>query len=257
VLRHRKIGEADRVLTVFSADQGKFDVIAKGVRRPTSRKSGHLEELSHSSLLLAQGRSLDVVTQCEGIESLAGLRSNLEQLSAAFYISELVDRFAAERQENRAVFELMLCCLRGLDGGVSAGLTLRYFEIQLLGHTGFQPQLRVCASCRGPIDPVVNSFSPAAGGVVCRNCRVDEGMLRSLSVNALKVLRMLQTGSYADALRLRLTASLSAEVEGHLAGCLKHVLEREIRSGEFIRSLRSLSSPAASLSEEGTEIVVS
>jgi DNA repair protein RecO (recombination protein O) len=65
VLHHREIGEADKVLTIYSADQGKFDAIAKGVRRPTSRKSGHLEELSHSSLLLAHGRTLDVVTQCE------------------------------------------------------------------------------------------------------------------------------------------------------------------------------------------------
>lgn len=252
VLRHRKIGEADRVLTVFSADQGKFDVIAKGVRRPTSRKSGHLEELSHSSLLLAQGRSLDVVTQCEVIESLANLKSDLERLSAAFYLAELVNRFTAERQENHAIYQLLLRCLRGLDGGGAAGVTLRYFEMQLLGYAGFQPQLRVCASCRGSIDPVLNAFSPTAGGVVCGNCRVEQSMLSPLTVNGLKVLRLLQEGSYADALRLRLTGVLTSETEEHLGRYLKHVLEREIRSGEFLRSLRSLPSGTLSWKDAAT-----
>src|SRR5581483_2273902 len=97
VLHHRELGEADKVLTLYSPDLGKFDAIAKGVRRPTSRKSGHLEELSHSTLLLAHGRTLEVVTQCELLESFAGLREDLSRLGAAVYLAELVERFSAER----------------------------------------------------------------------------------------------------------------------------------------------------------------
>ena len=252
MLRHRKIGEADRILTIFSAEQGKFDVIAKGVRRPTSRKSGHLEELSRTSLLLAQGRTLDVITQCEVIESLAALRGDLERLSAGFYLAELVDRFSAERQENLAIYKLLLECLRGLETGGAAAATLRYFEVQLLSYSGFQPQLRVCASCRGAIEAVVNSFSSSAGGVVCGNCRVEEGALLPLSVNGLKVMRLLQTGSYVDALRLRATPALTSELEEHLRRYLRHVLEHEVRSGEFLRSVRSLR-PAH---DEAAEVVV-
>jgi DNA repair protein RecO (recombination protein O) len=240
VLHHREIGEADKVLTIYSADQGKFDAIAKGVRRPTSRKSGHLEELSHSSLLLAHGRTLDVVTQCEVLESFASLRDDLSRLSAAVYLAELVERFSVERQENYPLYHALLEALRGLDAGNSPDLTLRWFEVQLLEHSGFAPQLRACAACHGPIEPVVNSFSPQAGGVVCPNCRGMEAALRPLTVNALKVLRLLQTSGYAAALRLRLPQGLAAELEDHLHRYIRHVLEHELRSREFLRSLREL-----------------
>jgi DNA repair protein RecO (recombination protein O) len=240
VLRYRRLGEADRILTILSRDQGKFDVVAKGVRRPRSHKGGHLEELSHSSMLLAKGRSLDTVTQCELIDSLAGLRSDLDRLGAAVYLAELVDRFTEERQENRQVYNLLLLCLRGLNGGKDRTLTLRYFEMQLLERAGFRPQLQFCASCNGRIDAVVNAFSGMAGGIVCESCRADSAVLRPLSVNGLKVLRHLQTNSYEQSLRLRLDPVLVAEVEDLLGRYLRYVLEHEVRSAAFLHSLRSL-----------------
>ncbi|MCB0115895.1 MAG: recombination protein O N-terminal domain-containing protein, partial [Caldilineaceae bacterium] len=57
VLRRRDQGEADRVLTVFTPDQGKRDLIAKGIRKTTSRKAGHLELFTHVSMLVAQART--------------------------------------------------------------------------------------------------------------------------------------------------------------------------------------------------------
>jgi DNA repair protein RecO (recombination protein O) len=240
VLRHRRLGEADRILTIISRDQGKFDVVAKGVRRPRSHKSGHLEELSHSSLLLAKGRSLDTVTQCETVESFASLRTGLEALGAGIYIAELVERFTEERQENRLIYDLLLLCLRGLDLARDKTLTIRFFEMQLLEHAGFQPQLQVCAACAGRIEAVVNVFSGAAGGIVCEACRIDSSVLRPLSVNGLKVLRHLQTNSYEQCLRLRLDQALAAEVEDLLGRYLRYVLEHEVRSAAFLQSLRSL-----------------
>jgi DNA repair protein RecO (recombination protein O) len=238
VLRHRRIGEADTILTLYTPEHGKFDAIAKGVRRPTSRKSGHLEELSRSSLLLARGHSLDVITQCQLIESFTSLRSDLPRLSRALYVAELVDRFSADRQENEAVYSLLSATLGQLAEAQEPDQTVRYFELQLLALTGFQPQLRSCASCRGPVDAVINSFSPAAGGVICTNCRAFETSLRPLTVNALKVLRLLQDGSGGEARRLRLTPVLAMEIEEHLNRYIQHILEREVRSRAFMRSVR-------------------
>lgn len=239
ILRDRKIGEADKVLTLFTAEQGKFDAIAKGVRRPMSRKSGHLEVLSHSSLLLAHGRSLDVITQCETLASFSPLRDDLQRLSRALYVSELVDRFTMERQENRALYHLMLETLAQLATGSELDLTLRSFEVQMLTLSGYQPQLRTCAACSGPISPVVNYFSPMAGGVVCAGCRASDTAMRPLTVNALKVLRLLQAGTGGNVARLRLSEGLGGEIEAHLRLYIRHILEREVRSRDFIRSLRA------------------
>lgn len=238
ILRHRRMGEADKVLTLFTPNYGKIEVIAKGARRPKSRKTGHLEILSRSTLLLARGRNLDVVTQSEGAESLVTLREDLERLSQAIYVAELVDRFSAERVENYPLYLLLLDTLRRLSGADPIELTLRFFELRLLSNAGFQPQLHECAACGQSLTPVVNYFSAAIGGCVCSACRLREGKARPLTVNALKVMRLFQSGSFGDASRLRLTASLNNEIEEHLRLYIRHVLEREVRSLEFVQTVR-------------------
>jgi DNA repair protein RecO (recombination protein O) len=239
ILRDRRLGEADKIITLYTAEYGKLDAVAKGVRRLTSRKRGHLEELSQSSLLLAHGRNLDVVTQSETIASFAALRSDLERLSRALYVAELVDRFTVERLENVAIYRLTLEVLQRLSDESALDAVVRYFELHLLRLSGYQPQLQHCASCRGAISPVLNHFSPTAGGVVCPGCRAIETMLRPLSVNALKVLRLMQTCSLGQATRIRMTAELATEIEGHLRVYIHQLLEHDVRSTEFIRTLRS------------------
>ncbi len=236
ILRDRKVGEADKILTLYSADRGKFDAIAKGVRRPTSRKSGHLEVLTRVSLLVASGRNLDVITQCETVNSYAPLRDDLQRLSRGVYIAELVDEFTIDCQPNVSIFALTVDALEVLAGGLTLDLVLRRFELELLSLSGYRPELRACASCGGAIVPVINHFSPSAGGVVCPACRIAEATLRPLSVNALKVLRLLQSSPSA-AQRLQLSPSLAAEIENHLRLYIRYLLEREPRSRDFMRRL--------------------
>src|SRR3972149_1127095 len=99
VLRQRKLGDADKIITLYSAEYGKLDAVAKGVRRITSRLAGHVEPLSHGSFMLAHGRNLDVITQVQTIETFQPLRDNLERLSRALYAAELVDRATKARRQ--------------------------------------------------------------------------------------------------------------------------------------------------------------
>ena len=108
VLRRMNLGEADRLLTLYTPEWGKIRVLAKGVRKPTSRKAGHLELFTHSRLLIAKGRSLDIVTQAETITPFLLLRKDLIRTSYAYYVAELVDRFLEEGEESPALFRLLL-----------------------------------------------------------------------------------------------------------------------------------------------------
>ncbi|MGI8553962.1 MAG: DNA repair protein RecO [Dehalococcoidia bacterium] len=244
VLRQRKLGEADKILTLYSPNLGKFDAVAKGVRRLKSRKAGHVELLSHTALLISHGRSLDIITQSEGIQPFPALRESLERISRAIYIAELVDRFTEERIENYPLYGLLLETLCRLSERDDLDLVSRYFELHLLAFTGYQPQLSVCTACRAPLAPVLNYFSPAAGGILCSACRLSETSPRALTVNALKVMRRLQSSSFTDASRLRLSTSLLSEIEEHLRIYIRFVLEREVRSLDYIQSVRH-SLPAA------------
>jgi DNA repair protein RecO (recombination protein O) len=238
VLRRTNLGEADKILTLYSPNLGKIRAIAKGVRRPTSKLGGHVELLTHCSLMLARGRDLDIVTQGQTIDSFLPLRGDLWRISCALYLAELVDAFAAENVENRPVFDLLLDALHWLGQARHTELVLRYFELHLLGHLGYRPQLYECLSCKSPLKPRANLFSASGGGILCRACADTEPVTRPISVNALKVLRFLQNSDPATSNRLRLSPDLSRELEQLLTEYIRYLLEREVKSTEFMQRLK-------------------
>jgi DNA repair protein RecO (recombination protein O) len=244
ILRQRRLGEADRVLTLYTPQLGKLDAVAKGVRKQTSRKAGHLEPLTWASLLLAHGQNLDIVTQSETVESFLPLRVDLDRLARGMYVAELVDRFSEQRVENFAVFRLLAETLQRLCATQSAlDLPVRFFELHLLSAMGYRPQLDRCVACAGALQPITNAFSAGLGGVICADCREEHPASWRLSVNALKVLRLLQRGDYEAAAALRLNVDLQAEMEQILRGYIRYVLEASPRSAAFVDALRRGSMP--------------
>jgi DNA repair protein RecO (recombination protein O) len=238
VLRTRRMGEADAVLTLLSGDRGKFDAVARGVRKPTSRKAGHVEPLTHVRLLLAHGTNLDIITQAEARHTFLRMREELRRLGAGLYTAELADRFTVEREECYGIYRLVLQTLERLSDGADVDVVLRYFEANLLVEAGFRPQLDQCVTCDEDLRPVVNAFSVMGGGVVCPGCRPPASGLPPISVNALKVLRLLVRGSFEQVARLRLNESLMSELETLLRLAVYRQLEREPRSLQFLRELR-------------------
>jgi len=107
VLRRRDYLDADRILMLFTPNMGKVEVIAKGIRKTMSRKAGHLELLTHTALLLANGRTWDIVSEAVTVESFRHLRLDLDCISGASYISELVDSFSETDDENRPLWDLI------------------------------------------------------------------------------------------------------------------------------------------------------
>jgi DNA repair protein RecO (recombination protein O) len=238
VLHRADIGEADRVLTVFTPRRGKVRAVAKGIRRPISKMAGHLELFTHTQLLIAHGRDLDLITQAHAIHTFPGIRGNLWRVAYASYAVELVDRFTEEGDEQSTLFALLLRILQYMDSAQRLDTALYWFELHLLDLLGYRPELRVCVSCGHALEPVVNGFSAASGGVLCPLCRRQTGHQREISVDALKVLRYLQAQDLPEALRVRLEGDLRGEVEGLVEEYLHTLLEHDLASADFLRDLR-------------------
>jgi DNA repair protein RecO (recombination protein O) len=238
VLRRSDFGEADRLLTVLTPDRGKLKLIAKGARKPISRKSGHVELFSHSQFLVAIGRELDIITQAEMVEPFLSLREDLLRATYAYYIAELVDAFTAERDENRPLFDLLKDALGWLCVASDLALAARYYELHLLGLVGYQPQLFVCGGCKKQLEPEASYLGAADGSVFCRKCGYGRVGTMELSVNALKVLRFLQTRDWDTCRLLRLSPSSHAEVERTMNHYITYHLERRLKSVDFIQHLR-------------------
>jgi DNA repair protein RecO (recombination protein O) len=238
IIKKTKLGEADRILSLYTPHLGKIRVVAKGVRRPRSKMAGHLELLTHSLVSLARGRNLDTVTGSQTINSFLPLKSDLKLTSYALYAVELTDLFTADNDENYPLFQLLLETMHNLCQGNNNELTMRYFELHLLNQVGYRPQLGQCVSCHSPLKAITNSFSPSAGGVLCPNCCQSQFYAYSLSVDALKVLRFLQDSDYDACRRLKISLELSQELEGVMRNYLKYILEREVKSATWLDSLR-------------------
>jgi len=238
VLKRIKLGEADRILTLYTADLGKIKAVAKGTRRPKSKLGGHVELLTHSLLMLARGRNLDIITQAQTIDNFLALKDDLGRISYSLYILELVDSFTAEHIENRRLFSLLLDTLHRLSQAEDGEPVLRYFELHLLDHLGYRPRLQQCAGCSAPLQPVTNFFSSSQGGALCHDCGYQEPIARPLSLNALKVLRLWQECDYATASRVRINSQLSSELEQVLREYIRYLLERQLKSTAWLDKLR-------------------
>jgi DNA repair protein RecO (recombination protein O) len=251
VLRRTDLGEADRLLTVFTPDRGKVKLVAKGARRPASRKSGHVELFSRGQFLVAVGRDLDILTQAETLEPYRALREDLLRTTYAYYVAELVDAFTAERDENRPLFDLLQAALGWVCTAPDLQLMARYYELHILGLVGYQPQLFMCGSCRKMLEPEVNFLSVAGGSVLCTPCGRDRPGTLEMSVNALKVLRFLQTREWETCRLLRLSAASHAELERSMNQYVTYHLESRLKSLDFLHHLRlqMIGDRAASLGE--------
>ena len=243
ILREIDYGEADRILTLLTPG-GQVSAIAKGVRRSTSHKVGHVDLFYRVEFMLARGRNLEVVTHAECLESYEGLRGDLLRFSYACYAGELVWRFAQEGEENEALYDLTTQGLRWLAVGHDPHLWMRYFQLRLLACSGYQPELFHCVGCGGEIRPQRNYFSFAQGGLLCPECQPHYGDAEAVSINAQKVMRYLQTHGPSDVENLRLKMSTLDEIEALLHGYLQYTLEREIRSVAFLRRLHGGSEAA-------------
>lgn len=246
VLRRRDYADADRILTVLTPSMGKKEVIAHGVRKTSSRKAGHLELFAHSSLMVAHGRTWDVVTEAVTVESFRHLRDSLDQIGQASYLAELVDRFTEIDNENEPVWELLLIALRELDAHAAepvfdVRVLLRWFELHLLSVTGFQPQLFHCLNCDKPLEPVTNYFSLQAGGVLCPQCAEAAPDAEPIEVDVLKVLRHLQRNLWDDLRGIAVRPAVMQKVDALLYRYLLTVLERHLKSADFLRRLQGLS----------------
>jgi DNA repair protein RecO (recombination protein O) len=246
VLRSMDLGEADRVLTVLTPRLGKLRVMARGIRRPRSRLGGGLEPMSDVQLVLAVGRTWDVVTSTSLEDPHLGLRNDLHSTAAAWYVAELADRFCEAAADSHAAFLLLAQALSALDAPgdqVSREVVARWFELHLLGAMGFRPELTQCLECGASIEPDANAFSPTAGGIVCPQCAHTALGARPISADALKVMRHLQRSRLTDVLRLRLAVPVQREVERHHHATISAVLERELRSRDFLDEVASRDRP--------------
>lgn len=244
VLRVQKLGESDRIITLFTRRHGRVRAVAKGVRRTTSRFGARLEPFGHVDVQLAQGRTLHTVAQVEGID-LYGKRftDDYPRYTAASAVAETAERLTpVEEEPSLRLYLLTLGALRALAAAERAGtLVLDAYLLRAMGVAGWAPALTECAVCGTPGRH--RAFSVPAGGSVCADCRPLGAA--NPSPATLDLMAALANGdwSVADAAE----PGARRECSGLVAAHLQWHLERGLRSLPLVDR-----GPAATKSEPPT-----
>lgn len=197
VLRKTKLGETDVILTLLAYDGRQLRAVAKGMRKPGSRIGARLEPYSEVDLLLHSGRSLDVVTEVETVNTHAALREDFDRSAAASVVADILDKIAVEGQAEERLFGLASATLSAMEvaplEGASASpgvpapgvakppvsaeppsspallALVSAFMLKAMSMHGYRPELESCACCAQEVTGG-RLFSLEAGGVVCPQC---------------------------------------------------------------------------------------
>jgi DNA repair protein RecO (recombination protein O) len=227
VLRTHKLGEADRIVVLFTAGRGKVRAVAKGVRKTRSRFGGRLEPPNRISLLLYEGRELDIITQAETVEYHSALRDDLERLTDAMAVVEAVDQVTQEGEPSPALYRMTAGALRTLaQHQPRSPLLVAAFYWKLLALEGVGPVLDRCVRCENDTAGELVSFDPVEGGALCREHRRGP----ALEAGALDLIRRILGGELAAVLHEppgRATAAASSlattALEAHIERRLRTV----------------------------------
>lgn len=239
VLAHLDLGEADRIITLLTPEDGKFRAIAKGVRRPRSRMGGSVEPFAELDLVLARGRELDVVTSVAVAHAWLRLRDELESTATAWYLGELADRAIEERAGAHPVYGLLRRACQLLDDGMAPGRVARWFEAGLADALGVRPELDRCVECDRPLQEHDRfRWVPALGGVICGGHLRPPAESAPLSLEALKLLRAYRRLDVEALAALRLPPEVEGDVEALMRRYMRYILEREARSLSFVDEVR-------------------
>ncbi len=237
VIRRTNLGEADRIVTLFTRDQGKLAAVAKGARKPKSRFGGRLELFTHVRVLLAVGRTLDVVSQVEVIDPFASLRESLTRVGYASLVAEAVDRATADREPSPEIFSLVRTSLELIRDG-DDHLAAIWFAGQLLLAIGYGPIFERCVVCGRPLQGPC-TFSHALGGTLCERDRGRDPRAVAMAPVMRKTLEFLFHATPAVLPRLVMDERMREDLGGLLQEYLEYRLEVRLRAPHVIDKLRS------------------
>ena len=193
VLRTYRLGEADKVVSLFTRQAGRLRAVAAGSQRTKSRYGGTLEPLTYIRLWLFERENRDLlrVNSTELLESFFDMQKDYRRHVAAQYIAEVCERLLPERELNERAFRLLLATLRGLKLSGEVDRPLVYFNYWLLRLGGFLPDLDRCAGCGRLLGDELGYYGPGSEGLLCRTCRPSSAT-RPVSARALAVAQTLR-----------------------------------------------------------------
>ena len=237
VLGSQRLGEADKLVTLLTAERGKVRAVAKGVRKIKSRFGASLEAFTHSALVLFERRPGDLMrlNQASILHSFPELRRDLGRITGAGRAARMAGLLSPDGEANPRIFELLLRLYLEIERGhQDLELTLRFFEIHLLKYAGYLPKIDHCLKCGRLFSPGTVYFSASAGGALCESChRRDPAQSDPVSKGTLAFLGQTARMGWNKLDRLRAGKPIRVELRELLNTSFSHITGRPFVHAQY------------------------
>lgn len=236
VIGYSDYRDNDRMLTLFTAEEGRVDCKARNCRKPTAPLLACSQPFVYGeyTVFFSQGRG--TLNNCEIRENFYALREDPDRFLAASAAARLCQSVVEPDMPNGPLFSLLYYSLSFMAYAETDPRDLLCgFLIHFLDRIGYRPALTFCAKCRRDVRADDEFFfSPQAGGTVCMSCMQGD---RRISKIALEAMRRMLLLSDEDLKKIRLTSELRKELMHILSDCIEEALGREDRGVQILREI--------------------
>lgn len=212
VLNRRDFRENDSLVTFYTQDKGKIDLVVRGTKKSLSKLVGHIEPINHSDVMVVLGRTYNYVGSVFNINVFSGIKNDFQNVEIAGKALSVFNKIVKPDHEDRGLYDGLLKFLDILDSqSIDKNLFYNFFLLKILTHLGYLPELYNCTKCGKKIDPTSNFFSSHAGGIICNGCGNNREYLY-LSADGIKILRFVVSNELEKFTKLKISDDLKKEV---------------------------------------------
>lgn len=231
IIKRINLGEADRIITAFSLENGKIKFVAKGVRRTKSKLAGSIEPFCLVNLNLSIGRNLDILTSAEIKQNYIGLSPELEKVKFCSFVGEVLDKLLPEETPVENIFHLVSNVFSSINK-IDLKLLKIYFLSEIFQNLGIYPEKSVCVKCgEKPADIIY--ISKHAGGILDKKCCLQFADAKEININTIKLLNFSNQYSVNSLEKLKIEKANIEEALYFLEDYLKHVTGKQFKSDQI------------------------
>lgn len=188
VIRSMDYGEGNKIITLFTREQGKLSVVARGAKKVKSRYGSSAQLFTYGDYLFFKSGQLGTLNHAEIIEAFHKIREDLHKAAHASYLAELTDKMMGDQEGQPFLFEQLKASLQAIQEDKDLHIIVHLYEMKMLMHAGYTPELEQCVVCREKSEPA--AISIGMGGVLCERCRLRDPEAIHLMPGVYKLLRL-------------------------------------------------------------------
>ncbi len=245
VLKRRDYQENDRLFSIYTEDFGKVEVLAKGTKKISSKLNPYLEPFYLVKLMIAKGKVLDKLANCNLLNSYQNLRQDLFGFALLNYLSEITDNLIVGQTQKKDKFELLINILDTLEQQVNKSekqkllFLVNIYTLKLLKLLGYQPEIKRCLNCQRAILLPKNIFDFTSGGIICEDCKkvclIEDYII--ISDNLIKLLQLAQEKDFEEYVNFEINSNDIKQFNQLVYKLLLVNMEKTLKSYEFINKL--------------------